>query len=409
MSSKPSGRVVKPFYWPPQLVLRQGLAAFYFGWLTRWRNLPRWLLKASKTLPTAAGATGMGCIGFPIHPVWEVTAACNLRCRHCHADGGPAAEGELSTEESLRLIDQVAAIEEFRMLVFTGGEPLVRPDILELSRYAGNLGLTVSIATNATLLTPALARQLKEAGVVNIAAGIDGATPETHDFVRGKGCFGRTLKGIEAARAAGLDLQLNITVMRPNYDEVPRLLDLADDLDAQIVLLYHLVPAGRGGEEGLEVTREQYAELMRFVKQRQRSGRPVIEPTCAPQYFPYILGANGHRPGRLAEMAFQGCVAGSGLCYIKANGDVWPCPFIPVSAGNVREASLAEMWREGEVFRKLRHREEHLKGSCGQCPQNRVCGGCRGRAYSHYGDYLAEDPLCFLSHSNSVYEHPESP
>ena len=130
------GRVVRPLYNPPSLVARQALSALYFGFLTRWRWLPYWLLKGSKTLPTAAGATGMGCIGFPTHPVWEVTAACNLRCQHCHAAAGKPLPGELSTEEGKKLLEDIASIDEFRMIVFTGGEPLVRKDILELIEYA---------------------------------------------------------------------------------------------------------------------------------------------------------------------------------------------------------------------------------------------------------------------------------
>ena len=214
------------------------------------------------------------------------------------------------------------------------------------------------------------------------------------------------MKGAEAARAAGLALQFNITVMRPNYEDIPRILNLADDLDVEIVLLYHLIPAGRGGQEELEISREQYAELARFVKERQRTAHPLIEPTCAPQFWPYLLGGNGHRTKRLAEAVFHGCVAGSGLCYVKPDGDVWSCPFIPISAGNVRQTPLSQIWQEAEVFQILRNKEKYLKGACGQCGYHKICGGCRGRAYAHTNDYLAEDPLCFLSHSSTTTAVP---
>ena len=158
-------KTVKPFYMPTSLVATQAGSICYFSYLTRWRRLFPWLFKGIRTLPTAAGAVGMGCIGFPIHPVWEVTAACNLKCRHCHVNAGKHLGNELDTEESKKLIIDIAKVPEFRMLVFTGGEPLVRPDILELTEVASATGLTVSVATNATLIDTAMAKKMKRAGV----------------------------------------------------------------------------------------------------------------------------------------------------------------------------------------------------------------------------------------------------
>jgi radical SAM protein with 4Fe4S-binding SPASM domain len=394
---------------PPSLVATQAASICYFSYLTRWRRLFPWLFKGIRTLPTAAGAVGMGCIGFPIHPVWEVTAACNLKCRHCHVNAGKHLGNELDTEESKKLIIDIAKVPEFRMLVFTGGEPLVRPDILELTEVASATGLTVSVATNATLIDTAMAKKMKRAGVCNVAAGLDGATPELHDFIRNTpGTFERTMRGIHASREAGMCLQINITVMKHNYDDVPRLLDLADELNAQIVLLYHLVPQGRGSSEGLELTKQQYADLMKYVSERQKTATPVIEPTCSPHYWAYLLKKNGNsgNPG-FAEKVFKGCAAGWGLCYVKPDGEVWPCPFVPVSGGNVRTDSIGHIWRESEPFRKLHARHENLSGKCATCRQERICGGCRGRAYERYGDYLADDPLCFL-HDDACGSDPKS-
>jgi radical SAM protein with 4Fe4S-binding SPASM domain len=384
--------------------LKQALSALYFAYLIKWRKLPHWFLKGPKTLHVAAGAVGMGCIGFPIHPVWEVTAACNLRCRHCHASGGKPMPRELSTEEGKRLIEEIAAIDEFRMLVFTGGEPMVRHDIFELVEHASSLSLEVTIATNGTLITTEVARRLKKAGVCDIAIGIDGATAEVQDYIRGvPGCFERTMRGMYATKEAGLALQLNITVMKYNYHQIPKLLELADELDAEIVLLYNLVPQGRGQEEDLEIAMEQYESLMELVSEQQKRTKPIIEPTCSPQWWAYLMHRNGtgRLGSKLSQMAFRGCVAGNGLCYIKPDGEVWPCPFIPISGGNVRELSLSYIWQESEVFKSLKTRE-NLKGRCSRCRYKGVCGGCRGRAYAHCGDYLAEDPLCFLSHSTTT-------
>jgi AdoMet-dependent heme synthase len=397
-------KTVKPFFMPPSLVATQAASICYFSHLTRWRKLFPWLFKGIRTLPTAAGAVGMGCIGFPIHPVWEVTAACNLKCRHCHVNAGKHLGNELDTEESKRLILDIARVPEFRMLVFTGGEPLVRPDILELVEVAADTGLTVSIATNATLIDTAMARKMKQAGVCNVAVGLDGATPELHDFIRNTpGTFERTMRGIHASREAGMCLQINITVMKYNYDNIPQLLDLADEVESQIVLLYQVVPQGRGSGDGLELTQQQYAELIKYVAERQKTATPVIEPTCSPHYWAYLLKKNG-KDGKhgFADKVFRGCAAGWGLCYVKPDGEVWPCPFVPVSGGNVRNTPIGRIWRESEPFRKLHARHENLSGRCATCQQERICGGCRGRAYAHSGDYLGDDPLCFLHDGDSA-------
>jgi radical SAM protein with 4Fe4S-binding SPASM domain len=404
-------RTAKPFYLPPTLVARQALSILYFGQITGWRRLPQWLFKGVRTLPTAAGALGMGCIGFPIHPVWEATAACNLRCRHCHASAAKSLAGELNTEEGKKLIQDIATVPEFRLLVFSGGEPMVRPDIIELVEVASAVGLEVAVATNGTLIDTPMARKLKKAGVCDLAIGLDAATPEVHDFIRNTpGAFERAMRGIKACREAGLCLQINVTVMKHNYEEIPKLLDLANEVEAHIVLLYHLVPQGRGSSEDLELTQSQYAELMGTVAKRQKTAVPVIEPTCSPQYWAYLLNQRSEHPNLgLAEKVFRGCAAGWGLCYIKPEGDVWPCPFVPVSGGNVRQVPVSRIWREGEPFVKLREREKHLSGKCGDCRQQKICGGCRGRAYSRSGDYMAEDPLCFLNQTGSTPEPVSAP
>lgn len=394
-----SERIVKPFYNPPTLVARQALSALYFGWLTRWSKLPHWLLKWRTSLPTAAGAIGMGCIGFPIHPVWEVTNACNLRCEQCHASSGKPLPNELNTEEGKRLLDEMASIPEFRMLVFTGGEPLLRPDIFELVDYACKLGFEISIATNGTLLTPEVAKEFKKMGVANMAIGLNANDKAIHEQItRVPGSFEKTKQAIYTTAELRIGLQINASVMKENRTAIPELLDFASEAGAQIVLLYQMIPEGRGEEE-MELCTKEYAALTEMVADRQRWNRAVIEPTCAPQYWAYLMSRNGNKPSplgmRLAQASFKGCTAGNGLCYIKADGEVWPCPFIPISAGNVRYTPLGEIWYQSELFRSLRDRK-NLKGKCGNCLYEEVCGGCRGRAYTHSGDYLGDDPLCFI-------------
>jgi radical SAM protein with 4Fe4S-binding SPASM domain len=374
----------------------------YIGALARWRRLPSWIRTYGlKCLPGAAGSLGMGCIGFPAHPVWEMTTACNLDCIHCHASGGKRAPDELTTEEAKRLLDQLAQVSEFRMMAYTGGEPLVRPDLFELLAYSQALGFTNTMATNATLIDDDVARRLRSLGLVIAAVSLDGFDAETHDYVRGHpGTFEATLKGIRALRRAGILLHINITAMEYNMDQLEPLMALTDELGTGILLMYQLVPVGRGrGIEKAALDLEANERLIRFMAQAQRVTHAIMEPVAGPQYWPYLLQRSGIRGGpllRLAETVFHGCSAGRGFVYIKPNGEVWPCPFIEVTCGNVRERPFASIWESSPVFHNLRHREELLKGQCGECEYRSLCGGCRGRAWATTGDYLAEDPSCFI-------------
>ncbi len=389
---------VKPFFWPPTLVARQLGSALYYAHLTRWRRVHEWIIKSGfKTLPVAAGAYGMGCIGFPAHPVWEVTLACNLRCIHCHAASGKPAPDELTTEEGYRLLEEIARVEEFRMLVITGGEPLVRKDIFDLLAYGKKLGFSFVIATNATLITEEVAHRLKEHGVAGVAVSIDSYRSEIHNFIRrNPKALELAVRGIKNARKAGIVVQVNFTAMGYNYDDLEGTIDFADSLDADIMLVYQLIPVGRGSKiRDATLEREKMLNLAETLVRKQRDVKTIVEPVTMPQFWPYLLKKNGKEPGIPARTFFHGCTAGRGLVYIKANGDVWPCPFVAVNAGNVREKPFDEIWRNSEVFRKLRNRD-NLKGKCGTCKFREICGGCRGRAMALTGDYLGEDPYCFL-------------
>jgi radical SAM protein with 4Fe4S-binding SPASM domain len=395
-------RSVRPLWWPPSLLLRQLGSAIYVGALAHWEALPRWLLTYGvRCIPGAAGSWGQGCIGFPAHPVWEMTAACNLHCIHCHASGGRPAADELTTDEGKQLMDQLAEVREFRMMAFTGGEPLVRDDLFELLAYARALGFSNTLATNATLIDDATARELRRCGVAIGAVSLDGADAATHDRVRNQpGAFEAALRGIEALRRAGIPLHINVTAMEYNVDQLESLMALVDELGTAIVIMYQLVPVGRGrGIETAAFDLEANERLIRFMVQAQRTMGAIMEPVAGPQYWPLLLEQAGIRGGpllRLAETVFHGCSAGRGFVYIKPNGEVWPCPFIEVSCGNVRETRFARIWSTSPVFKDLRERETRLKGRCGECEYRRLCGGCRGRSWALTGDYLAEDPSCFI-------------
>jgi radical SAM protein with 4Fe4S-binding SPASM domain len=351
----------------------------------------------------------MGCIGFPAHPVWEMTTACNLRCIHCHAAGGKPAADELTTDEAKRLLDQLAEVPEFRMMAFTGGEPLVRRDLFELLAYSQALGFTNTMATNATLVDDHVARRLRRFGLVIAAVSLDGCTAERHDMVRGvAGSFEAALEGMRALRRAGIVLHINITAMEYNVEQLGELMRLVDELGAGILLMYQLVPVGRGrniSQAALDLGANE--RLIRFMADAQRTTRAIMEPVAGPQYWPFLLQRAGISSGpllRLAETVFHGCSAGRGFVYIKPNGDVWPCPFVEVSCGNVREAPFRRIWTSSPVFQDLRQRETRLNGRCGECGYRRLCGGCRGRTWALTGDYLKEDPSCFIHASNAPEE-----
>jgi radical SAM protein with 4Fe4S-binding SPASM domain len=393
---------VKAFYNPPSLLFKQLGSTLLMGYLNRWKNFPGWLIKHGLTsMPVANGAWGMGCIGYPGHPVWEVTGACNLRCIHCHATSGQAAVDELTTDEGKRLIDQLAVISDFRTLIYTGGEPLVRPDIFELLRYSQKAGLANIIATNGTLIDEEMAFKLRDHGVVCNAISFDAADPNVHDMVRNKpGSFDLAVRAIEATKKAGILLQINTTAMEYNMPYLPRLMDFADQSGAGIMLMYQLVAVGRGEKiEKATLKKSANKYLSELIAEKQRMAKTIIEPVAGPQYWPYLLEKNGIRGGlplKLAGQVFHGCAAGRGFVYIKANGEVWPCPFVEISGGNIRQTSFYNIYNYSELFINLRKREEKLKGLCGDCPYKKVCGGCRGRAHAYSGDYLAEDPRCFI-------------
>jgi len=378
-------------------LLKQALTAVIYGYLTKWHRLPFWLWRAFRLLPVARGATGMGCIGFPTHPVWEITNRCNFRCSHCHT--GESQLKEPTTKEAKEIISQISKIKEFKMLVITGGEPLLREDLPEIILTSKKAGLPVVIATNGSLLTLERAQELKKAGVVGIALGIDGATSEIHEGLRNtKGSFKSVLRALKICKQVGIPWQFNITAMQNNFSQIPDLLSLANREKVYIVLMYQLIAVGRGKGIASEVlTPDTVKALAKLIIKLQASNNSIIEPVAMPQFWAYLLYLKGLEglPFSLEKHLFYGCVAGKGLCYIKPDGEVWSCPFLPVSGGNLFSKPLSEIWENANLFKLLRDRT-NLKGKCGKCDFVEICGGCRARAFAEAGDFLAEDPACFI-------------
>jgi len=390
------------FLWPPSMVIRQLASIVFFSNLVGWKKFGGWLKKHSiKSLPVAAGAIGMGCIGFPNHPVYEITERCNLRCVHCHTNGGGDGRDELSTREAKDLIDGIAEIPEFRMIVFSGGEPLIREDFFDLLHYSKSKGLYNIIASNGTLIDDNIAKELKKAGVTGVAISLDSTEPKIHNKIRRNSkAFELAMRGIEAVKKAGMLLQLNATVMKYNFEDLRNLVQFADDLKSSILLMYQLVPVGRGcAIKDATLDFDKNKLLVKYISQLQKEVSMIIETVAGPYHWPYLMekaNKNNKLYIKLAEKIFHGCTAGRGLVYIKPNGDVWPCPFMDLKAGNVREKPLQIIWRTSKIFKDLRKRHDLLKGKCSDCEYNVLCGGCRDRALVSSGDYMGGDEYCFL-------------
>lgn len=392
-----SSRTVKPFYDPPSLIVKQLRSALLIRRLTGWSKLPWWTTQAGKIFQIAAGCQGVGCFGYPVHPVWEVTSRCNLTCDHCHARGGESeGKDELTTEEGkMRVIDPLAQVSDFKSLIFSGGEPLVREDIFELIHHAKMRGFYPIVATNATLITSTVAEKLKKAGTIGIAASIDSTKDEIHDAFRKKpGALKLAKEGISNAAAEGMYIQINITASKINLGELEDIVRLADDLRAHVILLYQFIPSGRGLDNlQFELSPDEFRREILQMGSLQKDIHPVIAPVGLPEYWALLSATRNHTGN---DQVLRGCICGNGMFYIKPNGDVWPCAFVPVSGGNLRSATPLEIWRDSQLFRSLRDRS-NLKGACNTCTQRGICGGCRARALALSGDLFAEDPKCPLT------------
>jgi len=323
---------------------------------------------------------------------WNTTNACNMYCRHCYRDAGERLEEELNTKEGLALIDQIAEA-GFKIMIFSGGEPLMRDDIYTLAAWAKEKGLRPVLGSNGTLITGEVAERMKKSGVAAVGISLDSIDPASHDDFRGiPGAWQGAVDGMRACREVGLPFQVHTTVMDWNMQEIEKLTDFAVERGAVGHHVFFLVPAGRAVNIEAESLRAgQYEALLRRIMLKQAEVRIELKPTCAPQFMRVAaqLGIKT-RFGR-------GCLAGISYCIISPKGIVQPCAYLNIPAGNVRETPFDEIWRSAEIFRILRTRE--YKGSCGSCKYKQICGGCRARAYFYYGDYMAEEPWCHYRNS----------
>ncbi|MGE3538205.1 MAG: radical SAM protein [Candidatus Tectimicrobiota bacterium] len=349
---------------------------------------------------------------------WNLTQQCNLLCAHCYmsAFAGADTSHELSTAECQRVMDDIARVNPNVFLILTGGEPLLRKDIFELSAYAAAKDFTVVLGTNGVLLREKQAQLMRQSGVVGASISLDSTEAAKHDAFRHlQGAWDGAVRATRVLRDAGLDFSLHMSVTDWNVAEIPAMIELANTLGAKVLNFFFLVRTGRG-EHLTDITAVQYEQILTslaraqgvsgtapspesvFSRQEDPWSLPIgtadsllIRAKCAPHFRRIIWQLDPQSP-LLKNYAHGSCPAGKYYCRITPTGDVTPCPYMPVTAGNLRQTSFADLWDGAQVFNDLR--EPQLGGRCGACEFSKICGGCRCRAYATYGDYLAEDPAC---------------
>jgi radical SAM protein with 4Fe4S-binding SPASM domain len=347
---------------------------------------------------------------------WNLTDRCNLSCTHCYSRSGPGrtTEGELTTAEAFGVIDDLADM-GVPLILFTGGEPLMRADLFELAAYARNRGLKIALSTNGTLITSDIARRIKESGIEYAGISLDGANAETHDRFRNfPGAFDQTIRAFSACKEAGLRCGVRVTLTKENCRELEPLVDLALSLGASRFCLYWLVPAGRGNESyaRLQLDRDEIIEALSLLYRKAKETDPAAMEFLtvdAPQDCIHLLTSmemDGSEDladaRRLLESLQGGCSAGTRVANIDTRGNVYPCQFArspEFLVGNTRDRPFSRIWADGEnpVLARFREKDARFGGRCGTCRYRDLCGGgCRVRAHAVDGDLLAEDPFCFI-------------
>lgn len=338
----------------------------------------------------------------PFLVIWEVTRACDLACLHCRASADPNRHPlELSTEEGFRLLDTVREFGD-PIMIFTGGDPLKRPDLFQLIEHSVALGLRTTVSPSPTpLLTPEAIGGFKRSGVARISISVDGWDAASHDdFRQVSGSFARAMLALEEAQRIGLSTQINTTVSRHNWEHLEKIADIVDRFGCDMWDVFFLVPTGRGASQA-ELNGAEFEQVFGFMYERSKRSRAVIKTTEAMHYRRFLAqrrkAEGGHGKGHPGSgdplNSMVGINSGRGFVFISRTGEIYPSGFLPISSGNVRRQSLVDVYRNAPLFQILRD-SSALKGKCGVCQYRNLCGGSRSRAYALTGDYLAEEPRC---------------
>ena len=333
--------------------------------------------------------------------IWEVTQACDLACVHCRASAQSERHpSELSTEQGYRLLDEIRRFGE-PLMVFTGGDPLKRPDLFDLVRHSVSIGLRTNVTPSATpLLTAEAIEAFKTAGVTRMAISLDGPDAASHDDFRGiPGTFDRAMFALSHARDIGLDTQLQTTVTRRNMARLPEMAEIAKQVRTKMWSLFFLIVTGRAAEED-DLRAAEYEQVFEFMYDLSKTAPFGVKTTEAMHYRRYVAqrikaehGVTENENAKGVAWRTAGVSDGKGFVFVSHTGEIFPSGFLPVSGGNVLQDSLTTVYRDAPLFRTLRDTTQR-EGKCGICEYQKICGGSRSRAYALTGDYLAEDPRC---------------
>ena len=353
---------------------------------------------------------------------WETTAACNLACIHCRRLDVTQKQmaNDLTTVQGKSLISSLPETGK-PIVVFSGGEPLMRPDLFDLADHARSCGLPTALATNGTIMNEHIARQVIDVGFRRVSMSFDGPDAATHDgFRKIDGAFDSSIASFKLLRSLGMSMQINTAVARHNFQKLDAMYQMALDLRADALHIFMLVPVGCGMELSQDIMLEpaEYEQAMNWIYDRSIEGKLHLKATCAPHYFRVMrqrakadgkampsaahphknMGAMGsgnpatHPGGDMSAMT-KGCLAGQAVCFVSHEGEVFPCGYLPVSSGNVKIIPFPQIWRESQIFSRLRD-DSQLGGKCGICEYKKVCMGCRARAFAQSHDYMAQEPNC---------------
>jgi radical SAM protein with 4Fe4S-binding SPASM domain len=341
----------------------------------------------------------------PLVMSWNVTRECNMKCSHCYINATEKKlDNELTTQEAKNLMDQICQVSK-PLLILSGGEPLLRPDIFELIQYGSSKGLKMGLGSNGSLIDDAVAGKLKAAGIATVSISLDSNIAAQHDEFRGvEGAWEKAINACKALRKNNVIVQVNTTLTQQNYNQIDDIMSLAEGIGVENFHLFFLVPTGRGTKL-TDISPQKYEDMITNTFAKASRHKLNVRPSCAPQFMRIAKDM-----GLDMRQWIRGCIAGLYYCRIYPNGDVTPCPYLPVKLGNVREKSFKEIWSNSNIFKALRD-PNSLKGKCGACEYRSLCGGCRARAYGlssdfidYCGDlhepaelksdYLTEDPWC---------------
>ncbi len=343
----------------------------------------------------------------PLMFYYEVTLACDLVCKHCRASAQEDPDpGELSTDQSKALIDQVAAFPRPPMMVFTGGDPLKRLDLFELIEHAVGRGIQPALTPSATpLATRAAFERARQAGVRRLGISLDGADAATHDAFRGfEGSFARTMEMLDAARQLGMGVQVNTSVTRRNVHQIDAIADVLAEQGIAMWAVFFLVPVGRGVEEQ-RIRPAEYEEVFARLWHHSQHQPYAVKTTEAPHYRRFVLEQGGDplagpagegaeaSAARRGHRAPLGVGDGKGVMFVSHTGDIYPAGFLPLKCGKFPADSVIDVYQNHATFLALRD-PDRFKGRCGICEYRYVCGGSRARAYAVTGDPLATEPDC---------------